>query len=155
MRNTTESDAEEEQIESENSKKDFEDNFKYEELKRQVRRKYRATKKQIMRRYLEGEDPDYITIINNKTYRNPGGKIRKKRRRSSGFNYSGINTIRIRPNPPPLYNIDSEQKQRIFVNTLDNYQDAQDIYIFDKHKIKKSLNYFKSKTANDWATIKE
>ncbi len=25
----------------------------------------------------------------------------------------------------------------------------------DKHKIKKSLNYFKGKTANDWATTKE
>ncbi len=29
------------------------------------------------------------------------------------------------------------------------------IYIFDKRKIKKSLNYFKGKTANDQATIKE
>ena len=27
--------------------------------------------------------------------------------------------------------------------------------MFDKHKIKKSLNYFKGKTANDWATIKK
>ncbi len=82
MRNTTESDAEEEQIESENSKKDFEDNFKYEELKRQIYRKYRATEKQAIRIYLEGEDPDYIAIINNKTYGNPGGKTRKRRRRS-------------------------------------------------------------------------
>ena len=45
MRNTTESDTEKEQIELENSEKDSEDNFKYEELKRQVRRKYRATEK--------------------------------------------------------------------------------------------------------------
>ncbi len=45
MRNTTESDVEEEQIELENSEKDFEDDFKYEELKRQIRRKYRVIKK--------------------------------------------------------------------------------------------------------------
>ncbi len=29
------------------------------------------------------------------------------------------------------------------------------MYVFDKHKIKKSLNYFKGKAANDWATLKE
>ncbi len=155
MRNTTKSNIKKEQTELENSKKDFEDNFKYEELKRQIRRKHHAIKKQIIRRYLKEEDPDYIIIINNKTYGNPGGKIRKKRRRSSGSSDSNTNTIRIRPNPPPLYNTDSEQEWRIFVNTLDNYWDVQDIYISDKHKIKKSSNYFKGKTANDWATTKE
>ncbi len=149
MRNTTESDAEEEQIESENSKKDFEDNFKYEELKRQIYRKYRATEKQAIRIYLEGEDPDYVAIINSKIYGNPGGKIRKRRCRSSGSSDSDTNTIRIRSNPPPLYDINSEQEWRIFVNTFDNYWDAWDIYISDKYKIKKFLNYFKSKAAND------
>ncbi len=29
------------------------------------------------------------------------------------------------------------------------------MYVSDKYKIKKSLNYFKSKAANDWVTIKE
>ncbi len=42
MRNTTESDIKGEQIELENSEKDSENNFKYEKLKRQIRRKYRA-----------------------------------------------------------------------------------------------------------------
>ncbi len=102
-----------------------------------------------MRKYLKRENPDYITIINNKTYKNPGSKTRKKRRRNSESSDSNTNTIRIRPNPPPLYNIDSEQEWRTFVNTLDNYWDAWDIHISDKYKIKKSLNYFKGKTAND------
>jgi len=61
-----------------------------------------------MRRYLEGEDPDYVIIIDSKIYGNPGGKIRKRRSRSSGFNDSGADIIRIRFNPPPLYNADSE-----------------------------------------------
>ena len=124
MRNTTESDVEGEWIESENSEEDFEDDFKYEKLKRQVRRKYRAVEKQIMRRYLEGEDPDYVAIIDGKIYRNPGGKIRKRRRRSSGSSDSGVDTIRIRFNPPSLYSAGSEQEWRIFVNTLDNYQNV-------------------------------
>jgi len=102
-----------------------------------------------MRRYLEREDPDYVVIINNKIYRNPGGKIRKKKYRSSGSSDSGTDVIRIRSNPPSLYNINSEQEWRIFVNIFDNYWDAWDIYISDKYKIKKSLNYFKGKTAND------
>ncbi len=38
-------DAEEEWIGLENSKKDFENNFKYEKLKRKIRRKYRVIKK--------------------------------------------------------------------------------------------------------------
>ncbi len=63
-----------------------------------------------MRRYLKEEDLDYMTIIDNKTYRNPGGKIRKKRHKSSGFSDSGADTMRIRSNPPPLYNPGSEQK---------------------------------------------
>ena len=29
------------------------------------------------------------------------------------------------------------------------------MHVSDKYKIKKSLNYFKSKAANDWAMIKE
>ncbi len=29
------------------------------------------------------------------------------------------------------------------------------MYVSDKYKIKKSLNYFKGKAANDWATTKE
>ena len=115
MRNTTKNDIKEEWIGLENSEEDFEDNFKYEELKRQVRRKYRATKKQIMRRYLEGEDPDYMVII---------GKIRKRRRRSSGFSNSGANIIRIKFNPLSFYGAGSEQEWRIFVNTFDNYWDA-------------------------------
>ncbi len=57
--------------------------------------------------------------------------------------------MRIKSNPPPLYNTDSEQEWRIFVNTLDNYWDVWDMYVSDKHKIKKSLNYFKGKAAND------
>ena len=81
-----------------------------------------------MRRYLEEENPDYIAIINNKIYRNPGGnlggKTRKRGRRNSGSSDSGADTIRIRPNPPPLYGAGSEQKWRTFVNTLDNYWDA-------------------------------
>ena len=77
MRNTTENDIEGEWTELENSKEDFEDDFEYEELKRQVRRKYRATKKQTIRRYLK-KNPDYVAIINNKTYRNLGGKTKKK-----------------------------------------------------------------------------
>ncbi len=67
----------------------------------------------------------------------------------------GVNTIRIRSNLPSLYNSGSEQEWRIFVNTLDIYWNVWDIYISDKYNIKKSLNYFKGKTANDWATIKE
>ena len=108
-----------------------------------------------MRRYLKGENPDYITIINNKIYRNPRGKIRKRRYRSSESSDSGIDIIRIRFNPPPFYNTSSEQKWRTFVNILDNYWDAQDIHISDKYKIKKSLNYFKGKAANDQTTTKE
>ncbi len=96
-----------------------------------------------------------MAIINNKIYGNPGGKIRKRRRRSSGFNDSDADIIRIRSNSPPLYSAGSEQEWRIFVNTFDNYWDAWDIYISDKHKIKKSLNYFKNKITNDWATTKE
>ncbi len=38
-----------------------------------------------MRRYFEEKDPDYITIINNKIYRNSGGKIKKRRYKGSGF----------------------------------------------------------------------
>ncbi len=155
MRNTTENDIKGEQTGSENSKKDSEDDFEYEELKKQVRRKHRATEKQVIRRYLEGKNLDYIAIINNKIYENPGGKIRKRRRRNSGSSDSSTNVIRIRFNPPSLYNIGSEQEQRIFVNILDNYQDVQDIYISDKQKIKKILSYFKGKTANDQIMIKK
>ena len=108
-----------------------------------------------MRRYLKGEDSDYITIINSKTYRNLGGKIRKRRYRSFGFSDSGADIIRIKPNPPPLYSAGSEQEWRTFVNTLDNYWDAQDMHVSDKHKIKKSSSYFKGKTANDQTTTKE
>ena len=110
IRNITESDAEREWIELENSKKDSEDNFKYEELKRQIRRKYRAIEKQVMRRYLKGDDPDYIIIINGKIYRNLGGKIRKRRCRSSGSSDSSADIIRIRFNPPSLYGAGSEQE---------------------------------------------
>ncbi len=78
-----------------------------------------------MRRYLKKEDPDFIAIINNKTYRNPGGnldsKTRKRGRKNSESSDSGANTIRIRFNPPPLYNTSSEQEWRTFVNILDNY----------------------------------
>ena len=155
MRNTTENNVEGKWTGLENFEKDSEDNFKYEELKRQVRRKYRVIKKQIMRRYLEEKDSDYVIIINNKTYGNPGGKIRKRKHKSSESSDSGANIMRIRPNPPSLYSTDSEQKWRTFVNTLDNYQDVWDIHVSDKHKIKKSLNYFKSKTANDQTTTKE
>ncbi len=155
MRNITESDAEGEQTGLENFEEDSEDDFEYEELKRQVRRKYRVVEKQVMRRYFEREDPDYMTIINSKIYRNPGGKIRKRRRKSSGSSDSGADTIRIRFNPPPFYGAGSKQEWRIFVNALDNYQNVKDIYIFDKYKIKKSLNYFKGKAANDQITTKE
>src|SRR6266536_5252820 len=102
-----------------------------------------------MRKYLEGEDFDYVAIINNKIYKNLGGKIRKRRRRSSESSDSGADVIQIKPNPPPFYNTGSEQEWRTFVNTLDNYWDVWDMHISDKHKIKKSLNYFKNKTAND------
>ncbi len=110
MRNTTESNIEGEQTGLKNSKEDSEDNFKYEELKRQVRRKYRVIKKQVMRRYLKREDPDYIVIINGKIYRNLGGKIRKRRCRSSGSSDSSADIIRIRFNPPSLYGAGSEQE---------------------------------------------
>ncbi len=93
MRNTTESDVEGEWTGLENSEEDSEDDFEYEELKRQVRRKYRAVEKQVMRRYFEGEDPDYVAIIDGKIYGNPGGKIRKRRRRSSGFSDSGADVM--------------------------------------------------------------
>ena len=97
MRNTTKSDTKKEWTGSENSKKDSEDDFKYEELKREVRRKYRAVEKQIIRRYFEGEDPDFVAIIDGKIYRNPGGnlggKIRKRRYRNSGSSDSGANII--------------------------------------------------------------
>jgi len=46
-----------------------------------------------MRRYFEGEDPDYVAIIDGKIYGNPGGKIRKRRRRSSGFSDSGADVM--------------------------------------------------------------
>ncbi len=121
MRNITESDVEGEWTGLENFKKDSENDFKYEELKRQVRRKYRAVEKQVIRRYLKGEDLDYIVIINSKIYGNPGGKIRKRRRRSFEFSDSGADVIQIRFNPPPLYSAGSEQEWRTFVNTLDNY----------------------------------
>ena len=45
MGNTTKNNIEGEWIELENSEEDSENDFKYEELKRQVRRKYRAIKK--------------------------------------------------------------------------------------------------------------
>ena len=90
-----------------------------------------------------------MAIIDGKTYGNPGGKIRKRRCRSSGSSDSGADVIRIRFNPPSLYNVGSEQEWRIFVNIFDNYWDVWDMYVFDKYKIKKSLNYFKGKAAND------
>jgi len=50
-----------------------------------------------MRRYLKGEDPDYVIIINGKIYGNPGdnldGKIRKRGRRSSRFSDSGADVM--------------------------------------------------------------
>src|SRR6266536_3125915 len=107
MGSITENDAEEEWIELENSEEDSEDDFEYEELKREIRRKYRVIEKQVMRRYLEGEDPDFVAIINGKIYRNPrgnlGGKTRKRGRRNSGFSDSGADIIRIRFNSPSLY----------------------------------------------------
>ncbi len=93
MRNTTENDTKKKQIELENSKEDSEDDFEYEKLKRQVRRKYRAAEKQVMGRYLKEEDPDYVVIIDGKIYRNLGGKIRKRRCRSSGFSDSGADIM--------------------------------------------------------------
>ncbi len=155
MRNITESDVEGEWIELENFEEDFEDDFEYEELKRQIRRKYRVAEKQIMRRYLKKKNPDYVAIINGKIYGNLKGKIRKRRCRSSGSNNSNANVMRIRFNPPPFYNAGSEEEQRIFVNVLDNYWDVWDMYISDKYKIFKFLNYFKGKTANDQATTKK
>ncbi len=111
MRNTTESDVEGEWTELKNSEEDSEDDFEYEELKRQVRRKYRVIEKQVIRRYLEGEDPDYIIIINSKIYGNSGGKIRKRRCRSFGFSDSGADVMRIRFNLLSLYSAGSEQEQ--------------------------------------------
>ncbi len=96
-----------------------------------------------------------MIIIDGKIYGNPGNKIRKRRCRSFGFSDSGADIIRIRFNPLSLYGVGSEQEQRIFVNTFDNYWDVWDMYVFDKYKIKKFLNYFKGKTANDQATTKE
>jgi len=65
-----------------------------------------------MRKYLKGEDPDFVAIINSKIYGNPGGnlggKIRKRGRRNSESSDSGADVIRIRPNPSPLYNTGSE-----------------------------------------------
>ncbi len=46
-----------------------------------------------MGRYFKGEDPDYMIIINNKIYKNPEGKIRKRRRKSSGSSDLGTDTI--------------------------------------------------------------
>ena len=139
----TENNTEEEWTGLENFEEDFEDNFKYEELKREVRRKYRAIEKQVMRRYLKGKDPDFVAIINSKIYRNPGGnldgKTRKRGRRNSGSSDSGANIIRIRFNLLSLYGAGSEQEWRTFVNVLDNYWDAWNIHISDKHKIKKFL----------------
>ena len=102
-----------------------------------------------MRRYLEGEDPDYVVIIDGKIYGNPGGKIRKRRRRSSGSSDSNTDTIQIRFNPLSFYGAGSEQEWRTFVNALDNYWDAWDMHVSDKHKIKKSSSYFKDKATND------
>ena len=102
-----------------------------------------------MRRYLEGEDPDYVAIIDGKIYGNLESKIRKRRRRSSGFSDSGADVMRIRFNSLSLYGVGSEQEWRIFVNALDNYWDVWDMHVSDKYKIKKSLSYFKGKAAND------
>ncbi len=74
-----------------------------------------------MRRYLEGEDPDYVVIIDGKIYGNLGSKIRKRRCRSSESSDSGADIMRIRFNLSPLYGASSEQEWRIFVNALDNY----------------------------------
>ncbi len=78
-----------------------------------------------MRKYLKGEDPDFVAIINSKIYGNPGGnldgKIRKRGRKNSGFSDSDTNIIRIRPNSLLFYSAGSEQEWRIFVNILDNY----------------------------------
>ncbi len=63
-----------------------------------------------MRRYLEGEDPDYVVIIDGKIYGNLGGKTKKRRCRSSGSSDSGTDIIRIKSNPLSLYNADSEQE---------------------------------------------
>ncbi len=97
MGSIIENDAEEEQTESENFEENSEDDFKYEELKREVRRKYRAVEKQIIRRYFEGEDPDFVAIIDGKIYRNPGGnlgdKTKKKGRRNSESSDSGANIM--------------------------------------------------------------
>ncbi len=50
-----------------------------------------------MRRYLKGKDPDFVAIINDKIYGNPGGnlggKIRKRRRRNSGSSDSGADIM--------------------------------------------------------------
>jgi len=46
-----------------------------------------------MGRYLKEEDPDYVVIIDGKIYRNLGGKIRKRRCRSSGFSDSGADIM--------------------------------------------------------------
>ena len=93
MRNITKSNIKGEWIKLKNSKKNSENNFKYKKLKRQVYRKHRATEKQTIRKYLEEEDPDYVVIINSKIYENLEGKIRKKRRRSSGSSDSGMDII--------------------------------------------------------------
>ncbi len=61
-----------------------------------------------MRRYLKEKNPDYMIIINSKIYGNPGGKIRRKKRRSSGSSDSGANIIRIRFNSLSLYSVGSE-----------------------------------------------
>ena len=67
-----------------------------------------------MRRYFEGEDPDFVAIINSKIYGNPGGnlggKTRKRERKNSGFSDSGADVMRIRFNPPSLYDAGSEQE---------------------------------------------
>jgi len=46
-----------------------------------------------MRRYFEGEDPDYVAIIDGKIYGNSGDKIRKRRCRSFGFSDSGADVM--------------------------------------------------------------
>ncbi len=74
-----------------------------------------------MRKYLKEEDPDYMAIINGKTYGNLESKTKKRKRRSSGSSDLGTDIIRIRSNPLSLYNTDSKQEWRTFVNTLDNY----------------------------------
>ena len=62
-----------------------------------------------------------MTIINGKIYGNLEGKIRKRRRKSSGSSDSSTDVMRIRPNPPSFYGAGSEQEWRTFINTLDNY----------------------------------